>query len=471
MAKGNYKSVIATAAPVQNDISAWIMQQEQMNLQARHFNDQRLRDAEKKIAERDKALADKLANLGYGTSPEFKMTGVEALDYNQRMLAAETIEKAGDLDKRIIEAEKNRALDPFQMAKLKHEREQLNKIPERLSIIQQKFKEEVEEWTKGVADGKIIATPENMSRLKRLHDGEYKLVLDPTNVGSFMVVFDQDGDGVDDYIPFEDFMSDKSIGYKVRNVDMMNSAMEFGKALGKSENMEESGLYKITEKGLKYNDQQLKSLVLSMAESNVDDANSFAYQHFGKMYKDLDDSEKEVLVSSYINYAKMGVDESYKKEFNAGLANYQLGRDRLAHTKSMDEQKLALAYKKFDAEQGGKGTPGSIKIDEVIGNGVPISINAPTYSTPKLKVQIGDPSGEDPNKSVEILSVSAIPEEDGRVRLIGWDGTNSHSLDEGVLPALKKHGITKENVIKYYNELNNSTENERLLDDPLDLGL
>lgn len=451
MAKGNYTNTYATRDGGAPDWSGWMAQQEQLNMQQNRWNKQLLDDANRAKKEKDDALKNELADLQYGKSPEFKLTGVEALDFQRRKIALAALDENLKIENEIRDGYANGTMTPFRFAELKQKKDQLWKLPENLAVVEQTFKGQVDEFTKGLNDGKYLKTNENQQRLRRLQNGEYEIILDPKNRGEFLVVFDQDGDGELDYITMSDFMQGQSLGTIIPNINMMENGMAFGKTLGKekSKNIDpKNGLYTIERSGLKFDDEKLVDFGLELGKNNPSVANSFAYQRFGgNLWNDLNDAQKKEIAEEYAEYMKMGIDEEFKSEFNSGAANYGLSKDKFAYQKQRDKTKDGQWWAEFNRKN--KDNKSSTLTQDYVIEG---SMKVPTYGLDGYEITVENET--DKKTKIKVTALKAFPDTTGRVIMKVSDGTNEYDLNEADLAQLKKKGITRERIEKDFRELN-----------------
>ena len=469
MAKGNHTSVYGTKTGQVPNWSGWMVQQEQLNMQQDRWNKQLLDDAKKAKADKDAALAKELESLQYGKTPEFTPTGIEALDYQRRKIGLAALDENWKLEEEIRKAYANGEMTPFKLAELKQKKSQLLKLPENLAVVEQTFKGQVEEFTKSLSEGKVFMTDENKQRLRRLQNGDYDIVLDPDNYGEFMIVFDKDDDGQLDYIPMSDFMQGKSLGAIVPNINMMDSGLAFGKTLGTSlvKDNAPNGYYTITEKGLKYNDDELINLAMNLGSTNPAQANSFAYQMTGgKLWKDLSNDEQLAIATQFAEYMKLGIDEEYKKEFDSGRASNALGHRNAAENEWYHRQLLAQKQREFNFqyEKWQKENPtsnvlyaGNVPITTVNKDGEEVTTkqNAPAYATNGLKITTTNRAKG--KNEITVKSIVAYPVNDGSgIKVIASDGTQEYELSKAdALAVYKDLGITENMVIQDYLEANN----------------
>lgn len=453
MAKGNYNSVYEQGVNSAPDWSGWVMQQEKMNLQQQEWNKQLKDEAEKKRKEKDDVLKKDLEDLGYGQNPEFKPTGIEALDYQQHIVAEQALAMKLDLRDEINKAYADGTMTPFKFAELKYKDSQIMKLPENLAAAQAKFKAEADEFVTGLTNGKYLKTPENQKRLKKLQDGDYSIQIDKSNPSDFTIVFD-DGET----IPMSEFMADKGIGLKIHNINMNDSAEKTAKVIGtmnRKDGDESNSLYTIETKGLKFNDKELHNFLRLQAEMNPETANSFAYQLKGKTWDELDDEEKDGVIGLYSDVVKGYVNEEYKREFNTGKANNQLGQARLAEQKrqnniknNLDAKKHEFEVKKWEKKNGGDTDSiyeGFAYYQDTDGEYTKMKV--PAYGVNGYSISVD-------GKDIKINSIYAFPKSNGEIEYYGSDGVDNHRLTDVEANAIaNKYGITREKIQKDYEKL------------------
>src|SRR5690606_75589 len=120
--------------------------------------------------------------------------------------------------------------------------------------------------------------------------------------------------------PFNEFMSGKSLGRKVKNFNLRGEALSIADQLGTAENTGYNGFYQITTEGLKYDDDQLYNLIENIADNAPDQLNSFAFQKYGKFSEELTEDEKSSIINEVMFHVKSAIDEKHKTDFDSGLA-------------------------------------------------------------------------------------------------------------------------------------------------------
>jgi hypothetical protein len=458
MAKGNYQNTYATIPSDSPDISSWVMQQEKMNLYMDKYQKDLLKDAEEKKLKQQEAAKKRLEETGYGKNPDFKLTGTEALDYNVRLLTQEALQENFRLDQEIKQMEQNGELDIFKQAELKQKKDLLFKLPENLAAAQEKYRLEVESFQQGIQEGSILPTPENLQRLKRMKDGDYKISLNPDNYAEFSVVFDKDGDGIEDFIPFSEFMSDNSIGRKIKNFNLRGEALKVAEQIGTLEQSGYDGFYKKTSEGIKYDDDQLYNLVSNIAQSSPDQLDSFAYQRFGKTADKLSDQEEDVIVRDFISHLKSAINEKNKSEFDSGLAGHNLATNKFNYEKQRDKIEDGQWWADFNLRKskGDKDSDPNVINKDFVQEGAE---KTPTYGLNGYEITIDKAEGTPELGKVKIkaTALKAKPLGGGKYQLKVSDGTKEYDLQETDLAQLKSMGITREVIQSDYNNLNNTT--------------
>lgn len=459
MAKLNHQSAHHTAQPARMDTSSWINQQEKMyhfmQNQKNELEDRKAKNKEKAY----EASIKRLKGTGYGEKPNFINTGIEALDYNRRLIGAQILEENFKLDQEILEKEQQGILDPIESSKLRYKKNQIMAIPDKMANGELAFKQTVEKYQEMLSSGKVLLTPENMENMRRIHDGDYSIQYDPDTY-ELMVVFQSDDENEEDrVITYEELISEQGLGKIIESHNIRDVAKSLGDIIGTSTNTDYNDLYQITTEGIKFNDEELKDFVNLEAHNNPNIMDSFAFQKYGKYsVDDLSNEERESIIDEFIFYLKATLNEKYEEDFDSGLGGYRTAQQRLIETKKQNdiknaqkERELKIKEEKHKKEHGDSGIFKDYTIED--------DMKVPTYGLNGYEINVGDEMF--PTK-IKATALKAYPDSSGNIVMEVSDGSNYYKLNESDLAELKRLGITRKVIEADFKELNKDTTNQKI---------
>lgn len=461
MAKSNYQSAHHTAGPARMDTSSWINQQEKMYLymqnQKRELEDRKAENKEKAY----QASLQRLKESRFGERPDFKNTGIEALDYNYRLIGAKLQEENFKLDQEILEKERQGILDPIESSLLSYKKSRIMAVPEKMANAELAFRQTVEKFNQRLSEGKILPTPENIENLRRIHDGDYSIEYDP-NTFELMVVFQSDDENEEGkVITYEELLSEHGLGKIIEAYNIRDVAKSLGDTIGSSTDKTYDGLYQITTEGIKFDDEELRAFVNLEANNNPNIMDSFAFQKYGKYSVDeLSEEERDSIIDEFIVYLKAGINKKYEEDFDAGLGGYNVAKQKLAETRKQNkienerkDRELKIKEEKHKKEYGDSEIFQDYTVED--------DKKIPTYGLGGYEINIG---GEHFPEKIKATAIKAYPDPDSKGNIIikASDGINEYNLNQADLAELKRLGITRERIESDFRELNKETTEETI---------
>ena len=233
----NSSNAYATVSPLKNDISDWVINQEELDFANRE--EQRKIDAIKQ-AQKEKE-AEKLEKLRSKFSPiNIASTGVKSIDEVNAQTLLKAVNMYGELDKKLAQAK-----TPEEQATITVQLQKLQSLPDYLKLAQDSFVTQAQDIQSKINSGQIKQTPELLSKLNSFSQGFFEVELDD-NMTPMIGLWDKDGDGKPDVLPYDKIISGQTFGELIPNVDFSGNFMNVGTKIGTVKNQTDSNFVKNT---------------------------------------------------------------------------------------------------------------------------------------------------------------------------------------------------------------------------------
>lgn len=222
----NSNNVVATAQPLQGNVSDWINNKEQMDFAYRAENREIA-----KIA-REKKEKEDLEYEKYRSSfKDFDIasTGVKSIDEINIQLMMKGKDKQLELFKKM---RPDMSLE--ERSKITFQMQELDNLASYIKSSNEAFVNEAKALEKQISEGKIIPTAKQLQLLKSFSDGTFQIELDD-NMKPVIGLWDKDGDGKPDIVPYDKIISQQTFGELIPNINFATTFQAMGKELGSKE--------------------------------------------------------------------------------------------------------------------------------------------------------------------------------------------------------------------------------------------
>lgn len=235
----NSSNAYAQARPLEGNVSDWITGQE--NAEFNQREEKRQVDA---IAQRkkDKEQDDYEKRLEKFKQPDIKSTGVRSIDEINTLVLL----KAKDQQLEIMK-ELKPGISNEKYAELTMRQRNLDNLPSYLKLSQDAFVKEADALKAQVAKGEIKFTPQLQQKLTSFSEGMYDVELDSNGL-PMVGLWDRDGDGKPDIMPYDKIVSGQTFGDQVPDMDFTGAFQKMGKELGSVKTQTDKNFVKKTEK-------------------------------------------------------------------------------------------------------------------------------------------------------------------------------------------------------------------------------
>lgn len=216
-------SVYGTIQPLQGSVSDWVAGQEQNAFRYRAEAREIDRIAQ---ARKDKEQAEYEKRLEKFSLPKFSPTGIKAPDEVLAKVMLKAVDMQGDIYKKLKPGISNE-----EYASLVMKQKQLNNLPDYLDLAQKSFVNQATSIQKQLADGTVKKDPALLKKLQSFSQGAFDVELDE-NLTPMMAIYDIDGDGKPDILPYDKIVSGNIFPELVPQVDFTTSFQKLGEKLG-----------------------------------------------------------------------------------------------------------------------------------------------------------------------------------------------------------------------------------------------
>ena len=232
----NAGNAYATVNPIKTNIGDVVQGIEQMDFAYRE--EQRKIDAIKQ-AQKEKE-AEKLEKLKEKFKPiNIDATGVKAVDQVLAQTLLKATNKTGELHKKLDYA------TPEEQVDIIVQLQKLQSLPDYLKLAQDAFVTQAKDIQTKIANGEIKQTPELLSKLQSFSQGFFEVELDD-NMTPMIGLWDKDGDGKPDVLPYDKIVSGQTFGELIPNVDFSGNFMTVGTKVGTVKNQTDQNFVKNT---------------------------------------------------------------------------------------------------------------------------------------------------------------------------------------------------------------------------------
>lgn len=233
----NASNAYATIDPIKTNIGDVVQGIEQMDFAYRE--EQRKIDAIKQ-AQKEKE-AEKLEKLRAKFKPiNIDSTGVKSIDEVNAQTLLKAVNMYGELDKKLAQAQ-----TPEEQAAITIQLQKLQSLPDYLKLAQDAFVTQAKDIQTKIANGEIKQTPELLSKLQSFSQGFFEVELDD-NMTPMIGLWDKDGDGKPDVLPYDKIVSGQTFGELIPNVDFSGNFMTIGTKVGTVKNQTDQNFVKNT---------------------------------------------------------------------------------------------------------------------------------------------------------------------------------------------------------------------------------
>ena len=421
MAKGNYTNAYLTKQPSPVDPSAWINQQEQMNL----YYDQL---ANKKKAEQQ-ARKDKERELFNKDLQEFDLSsmGNDIVNGIFLPLANESIKELNDTESEMEKALNDKGYNSPEYSALKRKYDNILMRPKKFRLAMEGAATSLNDYKDLVAKGEILQTPENLQKLDRF-SGKVKVTKDGD--GNYLFGFgkDENADGIDDIYRLEDIAKGLDLGKLVAKVDEDEILKGITSSFKKKEYEQRIGfdINTVTNPWEDYsaggNDymgvKKLLSNGIDNKLKNEDAVESIAYGR-GIDYRKLPEKSenpqdltkeafREMLKEDWMKEGRGQIEEGWQTKFDSGRA-----------TNSREWSKINNANKKDESEPSLKSFPVTVAdfgayekdVDKTKYQGVNVPMKKLSSNSKPVKLTLEAPVyGQETNFLVDKFTVRHNPD-------------------------------------------------------------
>lgn len=244
----NSSNAYATLQPIQANVSDFINQQEQNAFAYR--KEQRDIDAIEQDRKDKEALELEKKRAKFKPI-SIESTGIKSVDQVNAEILLKAVDKWGELDKQLSQAK-----TPKEQADIAVKLTKLGSLPDYLKLSYDSFSNEAATIKKQLDSGQIKATPEILSKLNSFSQGYFDVELDD-DMTPMVGLWDKNGDGKPDVIPYNKMISGQTFGELVPNVDFSSHFMGIGKNIASYKTQTDSNFVKNTKQ---YTPEELNKL-------------------------------------------------------------------------------------------------------------------------------------------------------------------------------------------------------------------
>jgi hypothetical protein len=358
MAKGNYTNAYATTKPVSQDMAGFITDQENQDFKYR-------KEAKEKEDAQEEAFQKKQENLAKYQG-KFKPYDTGSATYNTAIATALEEAKSKALEYYKITADRTKS-DAERM-EAQANLNDLENYPSYLKNISDRFTEVNSAYAEAVKNGEAWADPEWEAKFQNQFKG-MKVTMGDNNKPT-MLFLDQNGDGVSDFMEYEDIAQLVPENLIKPKVNMFKMAETYAKGLKPrtDEEYDPNNPYKTTEtKGVSFEELEAGAEQLMTPQALT----SYKIE-YGIKDRDLTDTElkdiKIKLIESMLPYTERGVKSKLdikSKNADENDAANRASRERIA---KMNE----AGRNKRNASKKGDGKTNA-SVDELINYSVSVN--------------------------------------------------------------------------------------------------
>ena len=230
-------SVYANARPLEGNISDWVSGQEQTDFRYRAEK----REVDRIAQERkDKEQFDYEKRLEKFKAPQIDATKVRSIDEINTLVLLKAKDEYLNITKELKPGISNE-----KYAELLMRQKNLDNLPSYLKLSQDAFVAEATNIQKQLSEGKIKFTPELQKKLNSFSQGYYDVELDD-NMMPMVGLWDKDGDGKPDILPYDKIVGQQIFGEQVPNLNFASEFQKMGEKLGSKETTTDNNFVKTT---------------------------------------------------------------------------------------------------------------------------------------------------------------------------------------------------------------------------------
>lgn len=233
----NASNAYATINPIKTNIGDVVQGIEQMDFAYRE--EQRKIDAIKQ-AQKDKEALELEKKRAKFKPINIDSTGVKSIDEVNAQTLLKAVNMYGELDKKLAQAK-----TPEEQAAITIQLQKLQSLPDYLKLAQDAFVSQAKDIQTKMDKGEIKQTPELLSKLQSFSQGFFEVELDD-NMTPMIGLWDKDGDGKPDVLPYDKIISGQTFGELIPNVDFSGNFMEVGTKVGTVKNQTDQNFTKNT---------------------------------------------------------------------------------------------------------------------------------------------------------------------------------------------------------------------------------
>lgn len=233
----NAGNAYATINPIETNIGDVVQGIEQMDFAYRE--EQRKIDAIKQ-AQKDKEALELEKKRAKFKPINIDSTGVKSIDEVNAQTLLKAVNMYGELDKKLAQAK-----TPEEQAAITIQLQKLQSLPDYLKLAQDAFVTQAKDIQSKIANGEIKQTPELLSKLQSFSQGFFEVELDD-NMTPMIGLWDKDGDGKPDVLPYDKIVSGQTFGELIPNVDFSGNFMTIGTKVGNVKNQTDQNFVKNT---------------------------------------------------------------------------------------------------------------------------------------------------------------------------------------------------------------------------------
>jgi hypothetical protein len=235
----NSNNVFANAQPLQGNVSDWVAGQEQ--------NDFRYRAEQREVArieqeKKDKDQLDYEKRLEKFKAPQIDATKVRSIDEINTLVLLKAKDEYLKITKELKPGISNE-----KYAELIMRQKNLDNLPSYLKLSQEAFVNEATNIQKQLAEGKIKFTPDLQKKLNSFSQGYFDVEFDE-NLMPMVGLWDKDGDGKPDIMPYDRIVSQQIFGEQIPEINFATEFQKIGEKLGSVENQTDINFKKTTTK-------------------------------------------------------------------------------------------------------------------------------------------------------------------------------------------------------------------------------
>lgn len=332
----NAGNAYATVNPIRTNIGDVVQGIEQMDFAYRE--EQRKIDAIKQ-AQKDKE-AEKLEKLRAKFKPiNIEATGVKSIDEVNAQTLLKAVNMYGELDKKLAQAKTTE-----EQAAITVQLQKLQSLPDYLKLAQDAFVSQAKDVQTKMEKGEIKQTPELLSKLQSFSQGFFEVELDD-NMTPMIGLWDKDGDGKPDVLPYDKIISGQTFGELIPNVDFSGNFMNVGTKIGNVKNQTDQNFVKNTKL---YTPEELNKTA-ARAELYLENgqlspvAKSYLYDKGVRDFQNVPDELLNKMEQDAINIMK-----TVQKKEDITDVDYSAQTSRMAENRQAKKDEVEKIIAKFD---------------------------------------------------------------------------------------------------------------------------